>query len=128
MQLETFVQQVIVRKGNGVLFETIQEKYKSMQEEQECPFIRGIIPKNFKRWLSITFNDKLQYKKFKNGVEFVFCPNSSQFDEEDWSNDWKDHTNNEKLEDAAQIRRKEIMSLRSVFSSWPPLEKEMKEW
>ena len=49
MQLETFVQQVIVRKGNGVLFETIHEKYKSMQEEQECPFIRGIIPKNFKR-------------------------------------------------------------------------------
>ena len=88
----------------------------------------GIIPKNFKLWLSITFNDKLQYKKFKNGVEFVFCPNSSQFDEEDWSNDWKDYTNNEKLEDAAQIRRKEIMSLRSVFSSWPPLEKEMKEW
>ena len=39
MQLVTFVEQVIVKKGNEILFETIQEKYKSVQEE--CPFIRG---------------------------------------------------------------------------------------
>ena len=70
-------------------------------------------------------NDQLQYKKLKNGVEFVFCPDSSQFDEEDWLKDWKDYTNKEKLEDAAQILRKEIMSLIPVFSSPPPPEKEI---
>ena len=93
-----------------------------MQEEQRCPFIRGLTPK---RRLSITFNDQLQYKKLKNDVEFVFCPDSSQFDEEDCSNNWKDYTNKEKLGDAAQILRKEIMSLKSVFSSWSPPEKKI---
>ena len=34
MQFVTFVEQVIMKKGNGVLSETIQEKYKSMQEGQ----------------------------------------------------------------------------------------------
>ena len=70
-------------------------------------------------------NDQLQYEKLKNDVEFFFCSDSSQVDEEDWSNNWKDYTNKEKLEDAAQILRKEIMSLRSVFSSWSPPEKEI---
>ena len=31
-----------------------------MQEKQGRPFIRGLIPKNLKRRLSITFNDQLQ--------------------------------------------------------------------
>ena len=101
----TFVEQVIVKKGNGVLLETIQEKYKSMEDEQGILFIRGLIPKNMKQCLSITFNDQLQYKKLKNGVEFVFCPDLSQFDEEDCSNDWEDYNNKEKLKDAAQILR-----------------------
>ena len=70
--------------------------------------------------LSIGFNNQLQHKKFKNGVEFVFCPDSSQFDKVDLLNDWKDYTEKEKSKDAAQILREEIMSLRSVFSSWPP--------
>ena len=35
MQLVTFVEQVVAKKGNGVLFETIQEKYKSVQEDQD---------------------------------------------------------------------------------------------
>ena len=35
MQLVTFVEQVVAKKGNGVLFETIQEKYKSVQENQD---------------------------------------------------------------------------------------------
>ena len=39
----------------------------------------------------------------------------SQLDEDDWSNDWKDYTNKEKLEDATQIIRKEIMSLRKTY-------------
>ena len=96
-----------------------------MQEEQGRPFIRGLIPKNLKCRLSITFNDQLQQKKLKYGVEFVFCPDSSQFDEEDWSSNWKDYTNQEKFEDAAQILRREIVSSRPVFSSWPPREKEI---
>ena len=32
MQLVTFIEQVIVKKGNRVLFESMKEKYKSMQE------------------------------------------------------------------------------------------------
>lgn len=63
MQLVTFVKQVIVKKGNGVSFETIQEEYKSMQNEEGCPFIRGLIPKKLMRRLSIKFNNQLQYKK-----------------------------------------------------------------
>ena len=77
-----------------------------------------------KRRLSITFNDQLQYKKLKNGVKFVFCPDSPQFDE-DWSHNWKNYTNNEKLEDAAQILRKEIKGLKSVFLSWQPPKKDI---
>ena len=70
-------------------------------------------------------NDQLEHKKLKNGIEFAFRPDSSQFDEEDWLKDWKDYTNKEKLDDAAQILRKEIMRLRPVFSSRPPPEKEI---
>ena len=76
---------------------------------------KRLIPENLKVCLSITFNDQLQYKKFKNGVEFIFCPDSSQFDEEDWSNDCKDYTNKEKLADAAQILpEKEIVNERMI--------------
>ena len=39
MQLVIFVEQVIVKKGKGVLFETIQ-KYKSIKEEQGCLLIK----------------------------------------------------------------------------------------
>lgn len=122
MQLVTFVKQVIVKKENGVSFETIQEEYKSMQNEEGCPFIRGLIPKKLMRRLSIKFNNQLQYKKLKNFFEFLFCPDSSQFDEEDWSNDWKDYINKEH---AAQILKKEVMNLRPVFLSWPPPEKKI---
>ena len=62
----------------------------------------------FEAPLLIIFND--QYKKLKNGVEFVFCPDSTQLDEEDWSNNYNDYTNEKKLEDAAQILRNEIMN------------------
>ena len=62
----------------------------------------------FEAPLLIIFND--QYKKLKNGVEFVFCPDSTQLDEEDWSNKYNDYTNEKKLEDAAQILRNEIMN------------------
>ena len=92
--------------------------------DKVCPFIRDLIPKNLKRRLSITFNDQLQYKKLKNGVKFVFCPDSPQFGE-DWSHNWKNYTNNEKLEDAAQILRKEIKGLKSLFLSWQPPKKDI---
>ena len=76
---------------------------------------KRLIPENLKVCLSITFNDQLQYKKLKNGVEFIFCPDLSQFDEEDWSNDCKDYTNKEKLADAAQILpEKEIVNERMI--------------
>lgn len=74
------------------------------------------------RRLSIKFNDQPQYKKLKKIFEFLFCPDASQFDEEDWSNGWKDYINKEH---AAQILRKELMSLRTVFSSWLPPEKKI---
>ena len=48
-----------------------------------------------------------------------------QLDEEDWSNDWKDYTNMEYLKGPAPTVRKQIMSLRPVFSFWPAPEKEI---
>ena len=48
-------------------------------------------------------------------LNFIFCPDPSQFDEEDWSNDCKDYTNKEKLTDAAQILpEKEIVNERMI--------------
>ena len=41
-----------------------------MQNEEGCPFIRGLIRKNFMRRLSIKFNDQPQYKKLKNFLNF----------------------------------------------------------
>ena len=51
-------------------------------KKKDVHLLRGLIPKVLKCHLSITFNDQLQYKKLKNGVEFVFCPDSFKFHEE----------------------------------------------
>ena len=45
--------------------------------------------------------------------------------DEDWSNDWKDYTDKEQFQGAAPTLRKEIMSLRILFSSQPTPEKEI---
>ena len=47
----------------------------------------------------------------------MFCPDSSQFYEGEWSNDWNDYINMEKSKDAAEILGEEFMSLRSFFLS-----------
>lgn len=52
------------------------------EKEQRCRFLKGLISKSLKRYLSSTFNDQIQYRKLKNSVHLIFCPDSSQFDEE----------------------------------------------
>ena len=45
VQLVTFAEKVVMKKENGFLFEKTQGKYKSMEEERGCSFLRYLIPK-----------------------------------------------------------------------------------
>ena len=103
VQLIAFIEKNVINEGNIIKFSTLQDKYKQFQEEHDCPHIQGLISKNLKRRLANEFKEKLQYKAAKKGVCFVYCPDSSHFCEGDYSKEWTEFSQNQKLKDVSDI-------------------------
>ena len=56
----------------------------------------------------------------KKGACFVYCPDSSYFCEGDYSKEWVEFSQKQKLKDVSDILRKEIFNMPFAFSKWPP--------
>ena len=120
-----FIEKNVINEGNITKFSTLQDKYKQFQEEHDCLHIQGLKSKNLKRRLTNEFKEKLQYKAAKKGVCFVYCPDSSHLCEKDYSKEWTEFSQKQKLKDVSDILRMEICNMPSAFSKWPASEQEI---
>ena len=120
-----YIEKNVINEGNIIKFSTLQDKYKQFQEEHDCPHIQRLISKNLKRRVANEFQEKPQYKTAKKGVCFVYCPDSSHSCKGDYSKEWTEFSQKQKLKDVSDILRKEICNIPSAFSKWPPSEQEI---
>ena len=81
--------------------------------------------KNLRRRLANGFKEKLRYKAAKRGVYFVYCLDSSHCCEGDYSKEWTELSQKQRLKDMPDILRKEICNMSFAFLKWSPSEQEI---